>query len=72
MTRFPKPRRKEAKIRRASYLSEIWIETSEQEEQILLWFVRKRNFQEGVQRSIVGRILGAPSRLRNKADLGMK
>lgn len=62
MTRFPKPRRKEAKIRRASYLSEIWIETSEQEEQILLWLVRKRNFQE-VQRSVVGRILGAPSRL---------
>lgn len=62
MARFPKPRRKETKIRRASYLSEMWIETSEQEEQILLWLMRKRNSQEEVRRSVVGRILGAPSR----------
>lgn len=34
MTRYPKPRRKEVKIRRASYLSKIWIETNEQEEQV--------------------------------------
>jgi hypothetical protein len=40
-TRYPKPRRKETKIRRASYLSEIWTETNEQEEQVQLWLIEK-------------------------------